>query len=327
MKKNIAIIAGGDTSEYEVSLKSAANLLDMMDKDKYSIYTILVRGNEWNGINGDINGLPIDKNDFSLITPNGKLTFDFAYITIHGTPGEDGRLQAYFEMIGIPYSSPGVFASSITYNKLGSKLFLKNYDVPVAKTVLLRKGETADIEKIIKEVGLPCFVKPNEAGSSFGVSKVKKADELNNALEKAFREDDEALIEEFIEGTEVTCGTFKINSKQIVLPVTEIVSETEFFDYEAKYLGKSKEITPARLSEQQTHDCQELTSKIYSILNLKGIVRIDYIFSKNKFYYLEVNTTPGMSPASIIPQQLRAAGMNTKDVFSSIIEDKSHQKH
>lgn len=319
--KNIAIVCGGDSSEAEVSLKSGANLKSMMSSDKYASFIVFMKATYWAVRIDGREDIAIDKSDFSFVLDGSKVTFDCAYITIHGTPGENGILQSYFELIQMPYTSCNVFVSSLTFNKFACKSFLKEFDIPSADAMMVRKGDVINPDAILLRLGSPCFVKPNNAGSSFGVSKVKSAKEIIPALEKAFEEDDEVIIEQFLSGTEVTNGVYKVNGKTTVLPITEIVSENEFFDYEAKYTGKSHEITPARLPKETENATKELTERIYNILGCTGIVRIDYIINGKGINLLEVNTTPGMSPASIIPQQIKAQGLEHSVVFSQIIED------
>ena len=322
MKKNIAIVAGGDSSEYVISLKSAEQIAKWIDKEKYNVYTILAKGTEWIVKNEMVCDLILNKDDFSFSLNNQKTTFDCALLTIHGTPGEDGKMQGYFDTLHIPYTTSNVLASAITFNKVFSKNYLKPFDIPLAKFITLKKGDPIDADQIIGITGLPCFVKPNCGGSSFGVTKVKEKEKLFEAIEYAYKEDTEVLIEEFLEGTELTCGLVKTKDKTIVFPPTEIVSKNEFFDYEAKYTaGMSEEITPARISKEITTEIQNLSSQIYDIFKLNGIVRIDYILSKNKLYFMEVNTAPGMSAASIVPQQVAAMGSNMTDIFNLVIED------
>lgn len=322
MKKNIAIVAGGDSSEVVVSLKSAAGLYSFIDKEKYNLFIVTIVGKQWQVEWSDQEKIAIDKNDFSFTRNGIKTTFDFAYITIHGTPGENGILQGYFDLISIPYSCCGVLAAAITFNKFTCNQYLKGFGVNVSESILLREGQTVTNDEIVAKIGLPCFVKPNVGGSSFGVSKVKHIDEIQPAIEKAFSEGSEVLIEAFMEGTELTCGMYKTKEKTVVFPVTEVVPKNEFFDFDAKYKGESDEITPARISEKLTNEVQNLTKKIYEILGCKGIVRIDYIITKGDVInLLEVNTTPGMTATSFIPQQVRAAGLDIKDVMTDIIEN------
>ena len=321
-KKNIAIVAGGNSSEVVVSLKSAAGLYSFMDKNKYSIYIVTIVGNTWQVEISETEKIAVDKNDFSFSQNGSKIKFDFAYITIHGTPGENGILQGYFELLSIPYSSCGVLASAITFNKFTCNQYLKGFGVKVSESLVLRKGQTITADEVTNKIGYPCFIKPNVGGSSFGVTKVKSAPEVQPAIEKAFAEGEEVMIEAFLSGTEITCGIYKTKSKSQVLPITEVVSENEFFDYDAKYNGQVKEITPARISPELSNRVQQLTSAIYDILGCKGIVRIDYIISDNgTINLLEVNTTPGMTATSFIPQQIAAANINITDVMTEIIEN------
>lgn len=321
MKKNIAIVAGGDQSEVVVSLKSAKGIYSFMDKEKYNVYIVTIIGTEWNLELNDTK-YPVDKNDFSAIVDGTKIKFDYAYITIHGTPGEDGKLQGYFELMKIPYSSCNVLASALTYNKFTCNTYLKNFDIPVAKSLRLRSENDYTDQEIVDAVGLPCFVKPNDGGSSFGVTKVKSIDQVNPAVKKAFAEGQETVIESFMQGTEITCGIYKAGGKTTVFPITEVVSENEFFDYDAKYKGQVKEITPARISEEIAAVVRKQTERIYNVLDAHGIIRVDYIISADgTVNLLEVNTTPGMTPTSFIPQQVAAAGLEMKDVLSNIIEN------
>lgn len=322
MKRIIAIVCGGDTSEFEVSLRSAQGIYSFIDKEKYTLYIVEMRGRDWHVQLPDGTKVPVDRNDFSFCTAAGKVVFDFAYITIHGTPGEDGRLQGYFDMLGIPYSCCGVLAASLTYDKFVCNQYLKAFGVRIAESLLLRRGQTIADEAIVEKIGLPCFVKPNLGGSSFGVTKVKTAEQIQPAIAKAFEEAPEVMVEAFMAGTELTCGCYKTQTKTVVFPVTEVVSHNEYFDYEAKYNGASDEITPARISEELSNRVQQLTSAIYDILGASGIIRVDYIVTEGeKINLLEVNTTPGMTSASFIPQQVRAAGMDIKEVMTDIIEN------
>lgn len=322
MKKKIAIIAGGDSSEIVISLKSAEGLYSFIDKDKYDLYIATIKKGEWNVRLADGEQVPIDKNDFSFLEKGQKQHFDFAYITIHGTPGEDGRLQAYFDMIDMPYSSCGMLASTITFNKFVCNQYLHNFGVKIAKSIHLFKGQEVSNEEVVQRLGLPVFVKPNDGGSSFGVTKVKNESDIQPAIEKAFKEGKEVVIESFISGTEVTCGCYKTDKVTRLLPITEVVTENEFFDFDAKYNGQVKEITPARISQELTEKVQSETSRIYDILGAKGLIRVDYIISEDgEPVLLEINTTPGMTATSFIPQQVRAAGLDIKDVMTEIIEN------
>ncbi|GHT58231.1 D-alanine--D-alanine ligase [Bacteroidia bacterium] len=324
MKKNIAIIAGGDSSEIVVSLKSAAGIFSFIAGEKYNKYIVTISKGVWQ-VNDKY---PIDKNDFSFTDKNGtKIRFDFAYITIHGTPGEDGILQGYFDLLGIPYSNCGVLASALTFSKFTCNQYLKGFGVRVAESIMLRKGQAIENKDVVEKLGLPCFVKPNVGGSSFGVTKVKTAEQIQPAIEKAFGEGSEVIIESFMQGTEITCGTYKTKEKTVVFPITEVVSANEFFDFDAKYNGQVQEITPARLSAELTARVQQLTSAIYDIVGAKGIIRVDYIITEGeKINLLEVNTTPGMTATSFIPQQVRAAGLEIGDVMEDIIENELNNK-
>lgn len=322
MKRNIAIVAGGDSSEVVVSLKSAAGLYSFMDKERYNIFIVTIVGKIWQVELSETEKIVVDKNDFSFILNGVKIQFDFAYITIHGTPGENGILQGYFDLIGMPYSSCGVLTAALTFNKFMCNQYLKGFGIKVAESIMLRKGQTVSNADVIEKIGLPCFVKPNVGGSSFGVTKVKFHDELQPAILKAFGEGHEVLIESFMEGTEITCGAYKTSQNSVIFPITEVVTQNEFFDFDAKYKGESEEITPARISSSLTERVQKLTSAIYDILDCKGIVRIDYIISEGEVInLLEVNTTPGMTSTSFIPQQVSAAGLAIKDVMTEIIEN------
>jgi D-alanine-D-alanine ligase len=327
MKKNIAIVAGGDSSEYVISIGSAEMIATWLDQSKYNIYTVIVKGTEWILKSDNFCDLIVNKDDFSFTLNNQKTKFDCALIIIHGTPGENGLLQGYFDTLKIPYTTPSALASALTFNKIFSKNYLKSFDIHQAQFVSLTKGNTIDADQIIRTTNLPCFVKPNCGGSSFGISKVKEKQELAKAIDIAFKEDSEVLIEEFIEGTELTCGLIKTKNKKIVFPPTEIVSKNEFFDYEAKYTaGMAEEITPARISKELTEEIQKLSSQIYDIFQLNGIVRVDYIYSNNKLYFIEVNTVPGMSEASIVPQQVAAMGLSMKEILTLTIEDAIERK-
>lgn len=320
MKKNIAIVWGGYSSESIVSEKSMQGIYSFMDKNLYQIYKIKIAKDSWTA-NIDEQEYTIDKNDFSIQTGTKKIKIDFAYITIHGTPGEDGHLQGYLDMLHIPYSTCGMMASALTFNKFVCNNFLKNFGLNVAKSVYLSRETKYDINNIVEELGLPLFVKPNTGGSSFATTKVKAKNEIQEAIDYAFGEASDVIIESFISGREVTCGCYKTRDKEVLLPLTEVVTQNEFFDYNAKYMGEVEEITPARLPENTTLQIQALTSKIYNLVNAKGIIRADFIISDNVPYLLEVNTTPGMTATSFIPQQVKAAGLNMTDVISEIIEN------
>lgn len=332
MKKIIAIIAGGDSSEHGVSMRSAAGISSWLDREKFEVYIIEVTGQKWEAHLPDGSTSPVFRHNFSFKDSWGKdIKPDFAYITIHGTPGENGILQGYFDLIGIPYSTSGVLVESLTFNKFACNQYLKGFGVRIAESMLVRHGMTVETEDVVSRIGLPCFIKPNDGGSSFGVTKCKSADDIQPALAAAFAEGSEVVIESMLEGTEISNGVYKTkNGGGQVLPITEVVPETEFFDYDAKYNGKVQEITPARLSDDTTARVQALTSAIYDILGATGIIRIDYIISHEErdgetvdcINLLEINTTPGMTATSFIPQQVRAAGLEMKDVLTAVIEDK-----
>ena len=326
--RTIAIVCGGDSSEHDVSLRSAQGLYSFFDKERYNIYIVDIKGTDWHVNLPDGQTAPIDKNDFSFRLNGKTVWFDYAYITIHGTPGENGIMQGYFELIHMPYSTSNVLVEALTFDKYALNNYLRGFGVNVAKSILLRRGdENKYLEQEVEDaLGMPCFVKPAADGSSFGVSKVKKADQLAPALRKAFMESEEVMIESYLKGTEVTVGCYKTREKSVVLPVTEVVTTNEFFDYDAKYNGQVQEITPARISPELTAALQKETSRIYDILHCNGIIRVDYIVTKNAdgtdcINMLEVNTTPGMTATSFIPQQVRAAGLDIKDVLTDIVEN------
>ena len=324
LKKNIAIVCGGDSSEHDVSLRSAQGLYSFFDKERYNVYIVDVKGQDWHVELPDGTTAQIDRNDFSFIEDGKARLFDYAYITIHGTPGENGLLQGYFDLIGLPYSTSGVLVEAMTFDKFVLNQYLRGYGVSVADSLLIRKGyeELVTDDEIEERIGMPCFVKPAADGSSFGVSKVKNKDQLAPAIRKAMLESSEIMVESFLEGTEISIGVFKTKERSVVLPATEVVTSNEFFDYDAKYNGQVQEITPARLPEDITDRVRKITSHIYDILLCNGIIRIDYIISKDgKISMLEVNTTPGMTATSFIPQQVKAAGLSMTDVLTEIVEN------
>lgn len=322
MKKNIAIVAGGDSSEAVVSLKSAAGLSTFIDRERYNVYVATLKKGSWMVELGDGTKAVIDKNDFSFAEDGVVKKFDFAYITIHGTPGEDGRLQGYFDMIDLPYSSCNTLVSALTFNKFVCNHYLKGFGVRVADSIRLFGGQTIDTNEAVERLGLPLFVKPNVGGSSFGTSKVKSAGDLQGAIALAFAEGEEVILEQFVAGTEVTSGCYKTKDKFVLLPLTEVVTKNEFFDFDAKYNGEVDEITPARVSAAMTEKIQQKTAMIYDLLGAAGIIRVDYIIpADGEPVMLEVNTTPGMTATSFIPQQIRAAGLDIKEVMTEIIED------
>ena len=328
IKRNIAIVCGGDSSEHDVSMNSANGLYSFFDKERYNVYIVDVEGQNWHVNFEDGTTAPVDRNDFSFVKDGKAVVFDYAYITIHGTPGENGLMQGYFELIGVPYSTSGVLVEAMTFDKYVLNRYLSGYGINVARSLLLRRGEENKYseEEIERIIGMPCFVKPAADGSSFGVSKVKNADQLAPALRVAFMESNEVMIESFLDGTEISIGCYKTKDKSVVFPATEVVTANEFFDYNAKYNGEVQEITPARISPDTAARVAEETSRIYDILRCNGIIRVDYIISKDehgndKINMLEVNTTPGMTATSFIPQQVRAAGLDIKDVLTDIVEN------
>ncbi|MCL6268010.1 D-alanine--D-alanine ligase [Flagellimonas myxillae] len=321
MKKNIAIIMGGYSSEYEISIKSGKVAHEFLDGPKYNAYPIIVTKEKWVLIGENDQEFPVDKSDFSIAPKGIKIHFDCVFNAIHGTPGEDGLLQAYFELLGIPQTSCNHYQAALTFNKRDLLSTLKPYGVPCATSYFLNKGDNIDRAQIVEKVGLPCFVKANRAGSSYGISKVHRQEELQAAITKAFAEDDEIIIESFLDGTEVSVGVITYQNAVKVLPITEIVTENDFFDYEAKYMGKSQEITPARISETQQAKVTELAAFIYKTLGLKGYTRSEFIFIGDEPHLLEVNTTPGLTKESILPQQAQVAGISLEQLFSSAVEE------
>ncbi len=324
MKKNIALIAGGYSGEYVISIQTAETIEKNLDDTRYNVYKIIVTRDEWYH-EAEGKHILIDKNDFSLTIAGEKITFDCVFIGIHGSPGEDGRIQGYLDMLRIPYTTCNSIVSALTFNKSYCNKVVKSFNVVnIANSVHLIKGEPYSMGAILDQLKLPVFVKPNESGSSLGVSKVKSVEELLPAIEKAFKEDDQVLIEDFIEGRELTIGVYKANGYLIALPATEIVSKNEFFDYEAKYTpGVTNEITPARIDNNLKEQLETKAMNIYRHLNCRGIVRMDFILQRttNKLFFLEVNTMPGQSENSIVPQQVRASGRSLKDFYGEILED------
>ena len=331
-KKNIAIVCGGDSSEHDVSLRSAQGLYSFFDKERYNVYVVDVKGLDWHVDLSDGTTAKINRNDFSFSMGGKTVFFDYAYITIHGTPGENGVLQGYFDLIKLPYSTSGVLVEAMTFNKFVLNQYLRGYGVLVADSLLIRSGyeELVSDDEVERRIGMPCFVKPAADGSSFGITKVKNKDQLAPAIRKAMLESPEVMVEAFIPGTEISVGCYKTRRRAVVLPATEVVTKNEFFDYDAKYNGQVTEITPARLGDDTARRVSELTSHIYDILHCNGIIRIDYIIGRgpgkdgaetDKIYMLEINTTPGMTPTSFIPQQVRAAGMTMTEVLTEIVEN------
>lgn len=326
-KKHIAVAMGGYSSEYQISLLSGGVVCEALDTDKYQIYPVHILKEGWWYV--DQNGAKhsIDKDTFGFEAAGKKIVPDAVFNTIHGTPGEDGYLQAYWKLIGIPHTSTDFYQAALSFNKRDCLSVLSHFGIKCATSYYLNKGNDISPEEIIKKVGLPCFVKPNRAGSSFGVSKVSDMAALLPAINLAFTEDTELIIETALVGTEVSVGVYSDGDNVIVLPVTEIVSENEFFDYEAKYLGKSQEITPARISKAETVKAQAEAKRIYSILNMKGITRSEFILQDGEPYFIEINTTPGLSKESIIPKQAREAGMTLTQFFGILVENALRQKH
>lgn len=319
--KTIAIVAGGDSSEFGISVKSA-NEVSKLLFSRYKTYVVMIRGTNWYWEDQKGRYYNIDKNDFSLIIDDTRIRFSGVFIAIHGTPGENGLLQGYFDMMGIPYTSCGAFCSALTFNKQACKLFLKESSIPMAVSILVREGDSIDSNGILSRTGLPCFVKPNDSGSSFGVTKVKTVEDLLPAIDIAFHESKEVIIEAFMDGREVACGVLKTKKESIIFPVTEIISQNEFFDYEAKYTpGKSDEVTPAKMEKQVTDEIGRLSSLIYDHLGCRGIVRVDFIVINSLPYFLEINTIPGMTEESLIPKQAKAAGLLLEDLYSKVVED------
>lgn len=322
MKRTVAIIAGGDSSEHEVSMNSAKGIYSFIDKEKYNLYIVELSKKAWEAVLADGSRSTVDKNDFSFMDGDKKIKPDFAYITIHGTPGENGILQGYFELLDIPYSTCDVLVSAMTFSKFTLNQYLKGFGIRVAESMLVNKRFGIEDKDVVEKIGLPCFIKPNASGSSFGVTKVKTVEQIQPALQAAFAESDDVMIEAFMDGIELANGCYKTKDKSVVFPITEVVSDNEFFDYNAKYKGEVTEITPARLSPELTERVKKLTSAIYDILGCKGIVRIDYIITEGeRINMLEINTTPGMTATSFIPQQVKAAGLDIKDVMTDIIEE------
>jgi D-alanine-D-alanine ligase len=319
--KNIAIIGGGNSSEHEISLKSADQIMSAIDRQKFNPFLVVIKNSEWIVKQNNKAEINIDKNDFSFIDDGIKITFDCAYVTIHGTPGEDGKLQGYFDMIRLPYSTCDVLTSALSFNKFACKSYLATAGICMPKAIQVLKGEKTDTDDIVRNIGLPVFVKPNEGGSSFGISKVKSENDLQAAVDKALKEDKSVIIEEFIEGRELTCGMIKTSDKKLMFPITEIISQNEFFDYDAKYNGQSEEITPANISEEAAQLVYDVSSLIYDKMRCKGLVRIDYIYSRGKLYFLEINIAPGMTVQSLVPQQISTMGETLTNVITMQIED------
>lgn len=318
---------GGDSGEYEVSIASSSQIKKYLDSEKYEVYPVLIRDGKWSYTNENRVQIPFDRNNHSLLIGNKTINFDCAFIAIHGTPGEDGKLQGYLDMAGIPYTTCDVTTSALTFNKYFCNDLAKQYGVKVATTIIIRQGETWNTETLVKEVGLPCFIKPNKAGSSVGVSKVYDLAGIEGAINKAFAEDDEVLVQQFIKGREMACGVFTMNGEVEVFPVTEVISKNDFFDYQAKYTeGLASEITPAPISKEQSSDCRQLTEYLYRKFNCRGVVRFDYFLADNEWWFLEVNTVPGFSAESIIPKQAKAAGFELNEFFGALVDEAIRKK-
>jgi D-alanine-D-alanine ligase len=321
MIKNIAIVAGGDSGEYEVSIKSGNMLFSQIDRTKYSPVLIHMKGMSWTA-KLDGSEIEVDKNDFSVTSNGKKIKFDCALVGIHGTPGEDGKLQSYFELLKLPYTTCGVMTSALTFNKFATKHYLAPYGVNMAKGMIFQKNDIVNPSEVVKNLGLPCFVKPNNGGSSCGVSKISSEAEIESAIKNALEHDSEVIVEEYIKGTEITCGVIKTLGNLQVLPIAEIVSKKDFFDYEAKYTsGMADEIIPARIPKDIWEACEKTSALIYEKLFCRGVVRIDYIIKDNKLHFLEVNTVPGMTEASIIPRMIKAKNIPMKEAITMLIED------
>ncbi len=323
-KKTIALVAGGNSGEFVISVQSARMIRENLDKELFFVFPILIKKKKWVYIDENEQEHPVDKNDFSISPEGKKITFDCALITIHGTPGEDGKLQGYFDLLEIPYTTAGLLSSALTFNKYYCNLVVSCLGFPVARSVLLRRREQPDVREILKQVNLPVFVKPNKGGSSLGTTFVRSSEALLPAVESAFSHDDEVLVEEYLDGVELTCGVFRSEGRVRVLPVTEIISKTEacFFDYKAKYTpGAAEEITPARIPASLTSLVQSSAAQIYEALNMSGLTRVDFIYSGGRLFFLEVNVTPGMSATSIVPQQAEVEGISNTDLFTMLIKE------
>lgn len=322
MRKNIAIVSGGDSGEYDISIQSGKVVEKYLDPNKYKLYPVIIKGNEWYHRCPYNNEYEVNKNDFSLEINNEKVKFDCVFIAVHGTPGEDGKLQGYFDMMGLPYTSCDHVVSALTFNKHLTKLVVRNFETKIARSLLIQRQDSISPESILEELTLPLFIKPNNGGSSVGMSRVNSPEELSPSLEKAFSEDEEILIEEFISGREITCGVFVSRGDIVTLPVTEVITTKEFFDYEAKYdPSLSEEVVPAQIPADVYENCQQTSASLYRLLKCKGIVRFDYIFNDEGLYFLEVNTVPGLTEASIVPKMALAHGYTLTDLFDILVEE------
>jgi D-alanine-D-alanine ligase len=321
-KIKVVLFMGGDSGEYEVSIASASQVKNNLDPEKFEVYPVLIRDGKWTYSPENGTQIPFDRNNHCLLIGNEAVKFDCAFIAIHGTPGEDGKLQGYLDIAGIPYTTCDVTTSALTFNKYFCNDLAKQYGVKVANTIIVRQSESWNADSLVAEVGLPCFIKPNKAGSSVGVSKVYEKAGIEDAINKAFAEDDEVLVQQFIKGREMACGVFTMNGEIEVFPVTEVISKNDFFDYQAKYTeGLASEITPAPITKEQSSECRQLTEYMYRKFNCKGVVRFDYFLADNEWWFLEVNTVPGFSAESIIPKQAKAAGFTLKDFYGALVDE------
>jgi D-alanine-D-alanine ligase len=320
--RNIAIVCGGHSGEFEISMVSGRMAFKHIDRKKYHSFLIVIENGQWNWLADDKKKVPVNKADFTLEKDGKTIRFDAVFNAIHGTPGEDGKLQGYFDLLRIPYTSCGVDASALSFNKFLCNRFIQSFGIKTAASFSFLKGEKTDKAEILKQLGLPVFVKPSGSGSSVGVSKVSRPKEFDEAVEKAFREDNRILIEEAIVGREITCGLVKRGDEVLVFPLTEIISQNDFFDYDAKYTkGKAHEITPADLTQKAETDIKALSSFLYRQMNCKGVVRFDYILTGRELYFLELNSIPGMTEASIIPKQAEAFGLTKKELFTMVVDN------
>jgi len=324
MKKNIAVVTGGNSSEIVISLRSAEQVRQCVDSDDFQAFIVYIKGDDWHVVMEDSTEHPVNRHDFTFQLGGLTIGFDFVFFAMHGPPGEDGKLQAYFDLIGIPYSTSGVLSLAMTFNKNATKKFLSGYGIKMAGSILIKKEDQYDLNKIIDTLGLPCFIKPNSGGSSFGVSKINRTESLEEAVGEAMKEDSEVLVESFIEGNELTCGLVKFENDELIFPVCEVISKKEFFDYEAKYTeGMADEVIPAQIPDDLAIQCQKQASKIYSLLGCRGIVRVDFINHNGELYFLELNGIPGMTKESIVPKMIRAHRITEKEVYRRIIEELS----
>ncbi|OAD44450.1 D-alanine--D-alanine ligase [Polaribacter atrinae] len=320
MKQNIAIVMGGYSSEVNISLTSGNVVYNHLNKEKYNPYRVHILKEKWVALDDNNQEYPINKNDFSFVLGDKKINFDCVFNAIHGAPGENGTLLAYFKLINLKHTSAPFYQMALTFNKRDTLSVVKEYGIKTAVSIYLNEGDVIDLDTIINKVGLPCFVKPNNAGSSYGISKVHTKENMLPALEKAYKEDSEILIESFLDGPEVSVGVIQYKGETKVLPITEIVTENDFFDYEAKYEGKSQEITPARISAEEKLKVEAIAIKVYQILNMSGFSRSEYILVKGEPHFLEMNTVPGLTEESILPQQAKVAGISLEELFDNAIQ-------